>query len=470
METYLRVMEMYIYSLNHVDMENQSQSTSQVLHKLTSKDLAILVNELNPLASQCHALGLQLELCNERLHIIKLDYHKCEDQLREIIAVRLNREPPLTWHNIATALRAASVGANRLASELESKYVHYQPPLTVALQTNAHSAAASLTSQTIASTSQHGSFPSGHTLSSVYISPNNSSPKPVHNQSPHVPPQHQNYHHLHTTHYTPSHPSLVEPVGGNNEEHASKRPRIEVLHPELSSQYQHHSARKLDNSALINLFIDYVKTVYRGSKVERDPKVIKWPPTPSEVYINLALINRESNSAKSKKYAEVTEAMVRDGNVDAIANTTKGPIDFEEIAKNIRGSKPNEKRLILVEGAPGVGKSTFAWEFCRRWERGEIAQQYELVLLLRLRDERISKAKSLQDLIYHPLEGVDKAVCTELVYSRNLNGLLILEGFDELPDSGRNDHSVFMQLISGELLPLATVLVTSRPWATWVIR
>ena len=150
--------------------------------------------------------------------------------------------------------------------------------------------------------------------------------------------------------------------------------------------------------------------------------------------------------------------------------TMKGHIDFEEIAKNIRGSEPNEKRLILVEGAPGVGKSTFAWEFCRRWERGEIAQQYQLVLLLRLRDKRISKAKSLQDLIYHPLEGVDKAVCTELVYSRNLNALLILEGFDELPDSGRNDQSVFMQLISGELLPLATVLVTSRPWATRVIR
>ena len=54
-----------------------------------------------------------------------------------------------------------------------------------------------------------------------------------------------------------------------------------------------------------------------------------------------------------------------------------------------------------MEGAPGVGKSTFAWEFCRRWERGEIAQQYQLVLLLRLRDDRMSRAKSLDDLIFH---------------------------------------------------------------------
>ena len=79
-------------------------------------------------------------------------------------------------------------------------------------------------------------------------------------------------------------------------------------------------------------------------------------------------------------------------------------------------------------------KSTFAREFCRRWEGGEIAQQYELVLLLRLRDDRISKAKSLKDLIYHPLEGVVQAVYEELGLSCNFHALIILEGFDELPN------------------------------------
>ena len=223
---------------------------------------------------------------------------------------------------------------------------------------------------------------------------------------------------------------------------------------------------------VVNQFIDYVKTIYRESEVERDTKVVKWPPTPSTVYINLVCINRESVSGKSREYAEITEAMVRDGNVDVI-KTKKGPIEFNEIAKGISipigeltHSKQaiQQKRVILVEGAPGVGKSTFAREFCRRWERGEIAQQYQLVLLLRLRDDRISKAESLKDLIYHPLEGVAQAVIEKLTISRDFHALIILEGFDELPDHCRND--VFFQLIAGELLPLATVLVTSRPWAT----
>ena len=84
-----------------------------------------------------------------------------------------------------------------------------------------------------------------------------------------------------------------------------------------------------------NAFIDYVKTIYRESKVQRDTSVVKWPPTPSKVYINLVCIDRHSVSGRSREYAEVTQAMVRDGNVDAIVNVTKGPIDFSEIAKNI---------------------------------------------------------------------------------------------------------------------------------------
>ena len=231
----------------------------------------------------------------------------------------------------------------------------------------------------------------------------------------------------------------------------------------------------------VRAFIDYVKTVYRESEVERDTSVVKWPPTPSKVYINLVCIDRQSVSGRSRGYHEVTEAMVHDGNVDAIVNVPKGPIDFSEIAKNISipnsretatsdEKKGDNKRLILVEGAPGVGKSTFAREFCRRWERGEIAQQYQLVLLLRLREERISNAESLEDLIYHPLKDVPQAVCHELVLAYDFHALIILEGFDELPDSCRKGGSVFMDLIAGKLLPLATVLVTSRPWATERIR
>ena len=213
-------------------------------------------------------------------------------------------------------------------------------------------------------------------------------------------------------------------------------------------------------------FISFVRKTYSAQNVLRDEK---WSLSPTVKFINLACIDRKC--VKSREYNDVTKAMVMDGNVDAIEET-KGPITFSEIAKGISlpsssSEQVDDRRLILVEGAPGVGKSTFAWEFCRRWMNGEIAQQYDLVLLLRLRDKRIREAKYLKDLFFHPSTEVSAAVCQELITSHTFRALIILEGYDELPDSCRNDpSSVFNELISGKLLPLATVLVTSRPWAT----
>ena len=232
--------------------------------------------------------------------------------------------------------------------------------------------------------------------------------------------------------------------------------------PQHLPQYPHGSHMSNSTTQLMARFIDYVRTVCkRGSKVERDTKVVKWPRTPSKVFINLACIDRAS--VRRGDYDDITEAMVRDGNVDVVRGK-KWQIDFSQIACGLPAT--TLETVILVEGAPGVGKSTFAWEFCRRWERGEIAQRYQLVLLLRLRDERMSRAKSLRDLIYHSSESVCQAVVEELECSLGHKTLLILEGFDELPDTCRTPPSVFLDLIYGQLLPMATVMVTSRPWAT----
>ena len=216
-----------------------------------------------------------------------------------------------------------------------------------------------------------------------------------------------------------------------------------------------------DAKELVAQFKEYVKTLYRSKNVERDANILKLP-TPSLEYINLAIIDRKSKGLKSE-YDKITEAMVRHGNVDVIKEK-KCPIDIDKIAANLPVGAL--EKVILVEGAPGVGKSTFAWEFCRRWESGKIAQQYDLVLLLRLRDARISQAKTLKDLICHSSNDICEAVVKELESSLGVNVLIILEGFDELPDACRIEPSLFLELINGQLLPLATVMVTSRPWAT----
>ena len=246
-------------------------------------------------------------------------------------------------------------------------------------------------------------------------------------------------------------------------------PPAKRLRPQYPSPSFFHSCPA--SEALINAFIKFVKQKYSAQKVLKDEK---WSLSPTVKFINLTCIDRKC--VKSREYNDVTRAMVMDGNVDVIQEK-KGPIMYSEIAKDISlpsssSEQEDDRRLILVEGAPGVGKSTFAWEFCRKWMNGEIAQQYHLVLLLRLRDKRIREAKNLKDLLFNPSRPDESlAVYNELKHSHTFHALIILEGYDELPDICRNDpSSVFNELISGDSLPLATLLITSRPWATKHLR
>ena len=390
-------------------------------HELNEAHIPWLLNILNTVATKSSLLGIQLGIPNSQICIIEHSYNKC-DQLRAVIADRLKQEDPLTLHDIATALRTECIGENRLARSIESQS---PPPLAGQKRTISYTQA------------QNSDM---NAASTKTLTPQASAEM--------LPP-----------------PTKVI--------RAETRQRLfSQLEQPCSSKSVTDSivlSRQLTDNP-VSQFIEFVKTTYRSSDVESGTSVVKWPPTPSKVYINLACIDRKRVKI-SKDYEELTENMIRDGCVDAI-RTKKRPIEFSEIAKDISLSseKATARRLILVEGAPGVGKSTFAWEFCRRWERGEIAQQYQLVLLLRLRDNMISEAKSLQELLYHPSKSVSEALFEELVGSHNLHALIILEGYDELPDNCRNGSSVFNQLISGKLLPLATVLVTSRPWATKKIR
>ena len=254
----------------------------------------------------------------------------------------------------------------------------------------------------------------------------------------------------------------IDPIASNAESHPLN-PHSDIPQPKRP-RYDIPESQCIENAPpivprlyykYIEQFIEYVSDIYKRSVVG-NPKDTKWPPFASKCFINLAIIDR--NTVSLAKAHEYTKAMVENGDVDVILKE-KRSID---IAKDI----PNN-RIILVEGAPGVGKSTFAWEFCRRWERGEIAQQYWLVLLLRLRDERMSTAKTLEDFISYPASvSVCQAVLQKFKSTLGKDVLMILEGFDELPDLCREESSIFMQLINGDILPKATILITSRPWAT----
>ena len=187
------------------------------------------------------------------------------------------------------------------------------------------------------------------------------------------------------------------------------------------------------------------------------PNYGKWPNLPPKKYINLTVIEKAQRATLDNSSALVY------GNIQAVRR--KRDISFQDIVK--RDENGILPRFVLVEGAPGVGKSTFAWEACRKWAEEEILEDFELVILIKLRDDSIRKATCLGDLIQYPRDpGIRQAAIDEITKSGGKGVLLLLEGYDELPASLRDEASLVRQVINGDQFDAGTILVTSRHWAS----
>ena len=132
-----------------------------------------------------------------------------------------------------------------------------------------------------------------------------------------------------------------------------------------------------------------------------------------------------------------------------------------------RESEPklNTIRFILVEGPPGIGKSTFAWEVCRRWDDIESLRKYHTVVLLKLREKWVLNATKLSDLFRYPSEPKkSRTIAKDLSRTHGCNLLLVLDGFDEVSHSF-HDTSVIKSILCRQLLPECTIILTTRPSA-----
>ena len=214
----------------------------------------------------------------------------------------------------------------------------------------------------------------------------------------------------------------------------------------------------------VKKYSGYLRDLYNS---EQRPVGIG-PPTPADKLLPFKLARIEKEKVSTDEF---TRRYLR-GDMDDVGSLgtefyKKSPIEFEEVGKL---SSHLRQKLVLIEGAPGVGKTTFSWEFCRKWGRGEILQDHSLLLLLPLRDNNLKEAKTLSDLFYHPNSELQQAVVQEVTSNQGQGVAIWLEAWDELDHEPREKVSVFLDLILGRILPLATVFITSRPWASEHLR
>ena len=195
----------------------------------------------------------------------------------------------------------------------------------------------------------------------------------------------------------------------------------------------------------------FLKKCYRQPLPDDD----KLLTTASKHYIDLAVISKKGITKKQadeftrKSLHGLTEEILRE----------KAPIALDHILKPTENGRP--VRCVLVEGAPGIGKSTLAWEVCHKWEELESVKQYELVVLVRLREKKAQVAHCLGDLL--PRDDTTNTKELLAAIGEGDGMLIVCDGFDELPREQRQEGSVYIDLLKGRLLAEATIIVTSRP-------
>ena len=214
-------------------------------------------------------------------------------------------------------------------------------------------------------------------------------------------------------------------------------------------------------SPFLQRYVTYLKQLYIATKTPVYDKESYFIYYKAKSFINIALVSKDS--AKNMTDSDKNEMIMNrlHGHVDAIQKK-KTKLNFNNVCKCEDGSVAHS---VLVEGAPGVGKTTFVLELCKQWARGEILQEWGVVVIIKLRDQRTRTAQTINDLLYHPDPKLRQAV-TELVEQDGEGMLLILDGYDELTTKQRESGSVIQWLMSRELLCRVTLMVTSRPLAT----
>ena len=201
-------------------------------------------------------------------------------------------------------------------------------------------------------------------------------------------------------------------------------------------------------------YAKHLKSKYKGVPISCDGK---FPPTPSKKYVNLAVVRH-----KPRDLDEVMKYTLH-GNIKEMLED-KEQINIEDILKP--NEDQNALKLVVVEGPPGIGKSTLAWELCSRWDEISSMSQYDLVVLLRLRERSVQQIQNLSGLFPHHDSELRQSVAKEVLENEGDGVLFILDGFDELPVDHSRQSGLLIDLIKGEVLPKSSVLVTSRPSAT----
>ena len=222
-----------------------------------------------------------------------------------------------------------------------------------------------------------------------------------------------------------------------------------------------------------------------------------WPPDQPKNFTPLVLIHHQGQY--TMKQATAVAQLIQTGDVDEITSLASNrsvpkhhpKLDSHEPLQEVLDSSTVTKELaeilapleqskdpqfILIEGAPGIGKSILLKELAYRWGNKQLLKTFKLVLLISLRNPTVQQATLIKDLLQLFCNRGDTratqiaTTCSDyLVQNGGRDLAFLFDGFDEYPDNLR-ENSLIADILKRKVLPYCALVVSSRPHATVHLR
>ena len=177
-----------------------------------------------------------------------------------------------------------------------------------------------------------------------------------------------------------------------------------------------------------------------------------------------------TNAGEIGKVASETDGKLNNQeNVHKILYASKATKDITEILSPLESGKHSS--FILIEGAPGIGKSVLLKEIGYKWANKELLQKFGLVLLVCLCSPSLQQILSVDDLLQlfcigdkHATEIV--SACAQHHFANGGRSLtLLLDGYDKYPEH-LQESSLFANILKRQVLPHCGLVVSSHPHAS----
>ena len=225
-------------------------------------------------------------------------------------------------------------------------------------------------------------------------------------------------------------------------------------------------------------------------RIKSTCKEAEWPPYQAKLVVSVALIHYKGEKTQQELFEMANLHKEGAPAIDNLLSSDQGPsakkprVDGSRVTKNITDifaadptdltepgtSSIEAPKRILIEGAPGIGKTVLAKEIAYQWATNEILSEIKILFLLYLRDPQLQSITTTKQLVEYMSMGCldDEQITTFNKYLVNTQGqqlCIVMDGFDEYP-TARQKTSFIVDIINGVVLPEALVVITSRPTAT----